>query len=53
MKTTKLLTGMLIASLLLCAGCTTPTTEPDYARVTSDGHQSPAQVAAEQTDVTG
>lgn len=53
MKTTKLLTGMLVASLLLCAGCTTPTTEPDFARVTSDGQQAPAQIAAEQTGVTG
>lgn len=53
MKTTKLLTCMLAASLLLCAGCTTPTTDPEFARTTSNGHQAPAQVATDPTGVTG
>ena len=53
MKTTKLLSGMLVASFLLCAGCTTPTTDPGYARATSDGHQATAQVAADPTGLTG
>lgn len=53
MKTTKLLSGMLAASLLLCAGCTTPTTDPDYARAMSNGHLAPVQVATEQTGMTG
>jgi hypothetical protein len=53
MKTIKLLTGMLVASLLFCAGCTTPTTDPDFARARSNGHQAPVQVAADQTGVTG
>lgn len=53
MKITKLLTCMLVASLLLCAGCTTPTTDPEFARATSNDHQAPVQVAADQTGVTG
>ena len=50
MKITKLFTGLLAASLLMCAGCTTPTTDPDFARAKSDGHQVPAHVAADDVD---
>lgn len=53
MKTIKLLTGVLVASLLFCAGCTTPTTDPDFALTKSNSYQAPAQVAADQTGVTG
>lgn len=53
MKTTKLLTGLLVASLLMCAGCTTPTTEPDFARVQSGSHHVPAQDATDNSDRTG
>lgn len=40
MKITKLFTGLFAASLLLCAGCTTPTTDPDFAQAKSGDHQA-------------
>ena len=53
MNITKLLTGMLVASLLICAGCTTPTTDPDFAHLQSGDHHVPAQDAADHLGRNG
>lgn len=50
MKITKLFTGLFAASLLLCAGCTTPTTDPDFAQAKSGDHQVAPNLAHDEVN---